>query len=208
VSARNQCAGPFGAVYSAYIERPWLARLIGRAMWGADLRPLYRSIEGLAALEGTVVDVPCGSGLELRGLSPGVRVVAVDIEERMLERTRRRAAERGLEVETLRADMRSLPLQDASADAVLSYSGLHMIEDPGTAVAEALRVLRPGGRLVGSAFVAEGSRRQRALFDAGARRGHAVPPALSDLTAWLAELDGLEVEGEGFVVFSGVKPAR
>ena len=29
MSAKNQCEGPFGAVYSAYIERPWLARLIG-----------------------------------------------------------------------------------------------------------------------------------------------------------------------------------
>jgi SAM-dependent methyltransferase len=205
VSAKNQCAGPFGAVYSAYIERPWLAGIIGRLMWGADLRPLYRSIEGLAALEGTVVDVPCGGGLELRGLRPGVRVIAVDIEDKMLERTRRRADERGLEVETLRADMRALPLADASADAVLSYSGLHMIEDPGTAVAELLRVLKPGGRLVGSAFVAEGSRRQRALFNAGARQGHAVPPARADLTGWLAGLRDLSVEGEGFVVFSGVR---
>jgi hypothetical protein len=33
---RNVCAGPFGAVYDFYIERPLLARLILRAMWGVD----------------------------------------------------------------------------------------------------------------------------------------------------------------------------
>jgi hypothetical protein len=32
----NICAGPFGAFYDFYIERPWLMRLIGRAIWGID----------------------------------------------------------------------------------------------------------------------------------------------------------------------------
>jgi SAM-dependent methyltransferase len=208
--ARNQCAGPFGAVYSFYIERPWLAATIGRLMWGTRLGVLYASIDRIGALSGTVVDVPCGGGLELRGVRPGqdVRFIAVDLEEAMLERTRRRAAGRGVAVETVRADMRSLPFEDASADAVLSYSGLHMIDQPEAAVAELLRVLKPGGRLLGSTFLDEGSRRQRALFAAGARSGHALPPARAALTGWLAGLEDLEIEGAGFVTFGGVKPAR
>jgi hypothetical protein len=35
---RNVCAGPFGAIYDFYIERPLLARLIFGAMWGVDPR--------------------------------------------------------------------------------------------------------------------------------------------------------------------------
>jgi ubiquinone/menaquinone biosynthesis C-methylase UbiE len=105
--------------------------------------------------------------------------------------------------------MRALPLEDASADAVLSYSGLHMIHAPEGAIAEAVRVLKPGGLLLGSTFVAEGGRRQRALFAAGARSGHATAPARADLTAWLEDgLVEVSVEGSGFVVFAGVKPAR
>ena len=41
---RNVCAGPFGAVYDFYIERPRLARLVLGAMWGVDPRPFYRSL--------------------------------------------------------------------------------------------------------------------------------------------------------------------
>src|SRR5665811_592966 len=94
---RNVCAGPFGAVYDFYIERPWLARLVLRAMWGVDPRPFYRSLSRVAELPdgATVLDVPCGGGVALRGLRPGqgVRWVAVDIEPAMLDRARRRAAQ-------------------------------------------------------------------------------------------------------------------
>jgi ubiquinone/menaquinone biosynthesis C-methylase UbiE len=79
-----------------------------------------------------------------------------------------------------------------------------MINDPETAIAEFARVLKPGGRLVGSSFVAEGSRRTRLLFAAGARRGLAVPPAGgATIARWLAAagLTDVEVSGRGFVVF-------
>jgi len=70
--ARNVCAGPFGAVYDFYIERPRLARLVLGAMWGVDPRPFYRSLTAVAELPSgaTVLDVPCGGGVALRGLRP------------------------------------------------------------------------------------------------------------------------------------------
>ncbi|HEX3391802.1 MAG TPA: hypothetical protein VHS55_04505, partial [Solirubrobacteraceae bacterium] len=66
---RNVCAGPFGAVYDFYIERPWLARLVLGTMWGVDPRPFYRSLSRVAELPdgATVLDVPCGGGVALRG---------------------------------------------------------------------------------------------------------------------------------------------
>ena len=87
---RNVCAGPFGAVYDFYIERPLLARLILGSMWGVDPRPFYRSLASVSSLPdgATVLDVPCGGGVALRGLRPGQRVhwVGVDIEPAMLAR--------------------------------------------------------------------------------------------------------------------------
>ena len=206
----NQCAGPFGALYDVYIDRPWLARPIGRLVWGFDVTPMYASMASIREVPAgaTVVDVPCGGGVALRTLEPGrdVRFVAVDLAPTMLRRLRAKAAKRGLaQVETVEADMRQLPLPDDSADLICSYSGLHMIDDPETAIAEFVRVLKPGGRLVGSSIVEEGPHRKRLLFRAGERRGHAVPPRDGATLRQLLEAAGLrdvELDGRGFVVFS------
>ena len=45
--ATNQCATAFGALYDFYIERPWLARAIGRVQWGIDVDPMYASIAAI-----------------------------------------------------------------------------------------------------------------------------------------------------------------
>src|SRR4051812_16657043 len=201
--ARNQCATAFGAFYDFYIERPWLSRPLGRLQWGIDVRPMYASMEviGRAGAGATIVDVPCGGGLALRALRPGqdARFVAVDIDERMLGRTRAKAAARGLDqVDTIAADMRALPLADASADLVCSYSGLHMVNEARDVVGELARILRPGGELVGTTFVEAGTRRQRALFRAGERGGMARPPADgATVGRWLTEAGLRDVEGGG-----------
>jgi SAM-dependent methyltransferase len=207
--AKNQCATSFGGLYEFYIERPRLSRAIGRCLWGVDVAGMYASMEiiGRQADGSTIVDVPCGGGLALRALVPAqdVRYVAIDIDPAMLARTRSKATARGLRaVETVEADMRRLPLPDAGVDLLCTYSGLHMINDPETAISEFARVLKPGGQLVGSSFVATGSRRTRLLFAAGARRGLAVPPADgATIVRWLeaAGLTAIEIDGRGFVVF-------
>ncbi|HEU4702454.1 MAG TPA: class I SAM-dependent methyltransferase, partial [Conexibacter sp.] len=149
----NVCAGPFGRFYDFYIERPRVAQLVGRLVWGVDVAPLYRSMAAISALAhgATVLDVPCGGGVALRAIRPGQRLrwIAVDVEPKMLARCERRARERGVDVELLQADMRALPRPDATADLVLAYSGLHMVGEPRVAVAELVRCLRPGGELLG-----------------------------------------------------------
>lgn len=212
----NVCAGPFGAFYDFYIERPWLAGVIGHAVWGVELAPLYASMAAIGKLDedATILDVPCGGGVALRGLRPGQRArwLAVDVERPMLDRFERRAAARdGLRVELLQADMRELPLPDASADLCLAYSGLHMVAEPAAAVAELVRCLKPGRELVGSTFLAEGSRRQRFLLGHGARSG--VNGALGtsrELRAWLEDggLADVAIDRDrGFTIFRGVRPA-
>ncbi|HEX8208352.1 MAG TPA: class I SAM-dependent methyltransferase [Solirubrobacteraceae bacterium] len=212
----NVCAGPFGALYDFYIERPWLSAVVGRAVWGSDVRPMYAAMEAIGRMGdgATIVDAPCGGGVALRALRPGqdVRYVAADLAPAMLDRVRGKAAARGLrQVEPVEADMRVLPLEDASADLFCSFSGLHMLGDPERAVGEIARVLRPGGTVVGSAFVAGGTRRQRLLFGVAERRG--AQPALgtrADHERWLREagLEDVSVEGRGFVVFGARKRSR
>ncbi|HWI94580.1 MAG TPA: class I SAM-dependent methyltransferase [Solirubrobacterales bacterium] len=211
----NVCAGPFGSFYDFYIERPWLVRLIGRLVWGVDASVLYTSMDSIARVPtgATIADVPCGGGVALRALDPAqdVRYLAADLSPEMLQRAGRRARERSLpQVELVVADMRELPFADGEIDLFLSYSGLHMVPDPGEAVAEIARCLRPGGRLVGTSFFSDCSRRARAIFAAGGRRGHPLPPSRADLLGWLATagFDDPSVGPEaGFAVFSGSKPA-
>jgi ubiquinone/menaquinone biosynthesis C-methylase UbiE len=204
----NQCAGPFGTVYDFYVERPWLMHGIGRLVWGIDAPLLYESIESTIpnVPDGaTILDVPCGGGVAFRGLRPDqdVRYIAGDLSEKMLARASERARAASLEqVELVTADMLALPFPSGTADLFVSYSGLHMVKDQEHAVQEIARCLKPGGELVGTTFLREGSRRQRMLFALGHRQGHALPPRREDLHRWLldAGFEGVKVQPEsGFV---------
>jgi hypothetical protein len=68
--------GGFGGVYSFYIERERLCRLIAALVWGADSRPFYASMRRIGEVRqgALIVDAPCGAGLAFRGLRPGQRV--------------------------------------------------------------------------------------------------------------------------------------
>ena len=98
------------------------------------------------------VDLGAGTGLLTLALAPRVReVVAVDISERMLERLDDVAVADGVHnVDTVVADLRRLPLEDESATLVVSNYAFHHLDDLGKelALAEARRILQPGGRLV------------------------------------------------------------
>jgi SAM-dependent methyltransferase len=205
------CAGPFGAVYDFYIERPRLARLVLGAMWGVDPRPFYRSLTAVAELPdgATVLDVPCGGGVALRGLRPGqdVRWIGVDIERAMLDRARRRASSHpDADVRLIKGDMYRLPFEDAAADLCLSYGGLHCLARPRAALEEIARCLRPGGRLLGSTFLAQGSLRQRLLLR---NDGFGSTGSAADLRRWLpaAGLTDVSIDREdGLAVFSALRP--
>jgi SAM-dependent methyltransferase len=76
-------------------------------------------------------------------------VTAVDTSERMLETARLLADERGLGGYTaIRADVAALPFSDATFDGVVSRYSAHHWPEVASALGEAARVLRPGGRVV------------------------------------------------------------
>jgi len=199
MARRDFYASPFGVVYSAYMERPGLSRLIGRVVWGADVKPYYDSMSAISEVRdgGVIVDCPCGAGPAFRGLSSPtkVRYVAADLSPSMLRRARKRAALRDLgDVEFFKADAAELPLPAGSADLFLSYWGLHCFDDPQAALTECERVLKPGGRLVGSCFVrGEDSLRQRLLIRPGSGDFGQVGTA-PEIEEWL-DAAGFEVAG-------------
>ncbi len=102
----------------------------------------------------TVLDVGCGTGADVRRfagrVAPGGRVTGIDASAGMVNVARRRAAEAGLAgaVEVLVGDATDLVFPDASFDAVTADRVLMHTADPHRAVADLIRVLRPGGRLV------------------------------------------------------------
>lgn len=98
---------------------------------------------------GVALDVGSGPGNVTaalgRAVGPGGLALGVDISAPMLARAV--AAEAGPNVGFLRADAQHLPFRDESFDAVVSIAMLHLIPDPAVAIAEMVRVLRPGRRI-------------------------------------------------------------
>jgi len=77
-----------------------------------------------------------------------VRLTGVELSPKMLEIAQRRAREIGLEADLRAGDAQDLPFRGASFDTVVCTLGLCTIPDDPGAVAEAARVLRPGGYLL------------------------------------------------------------
>jgi ubiquinone/menaquinone biosynthesis C-methylase UbiE/DNA-binding transcriptional ArsR family regulator len=99
---------------------------------------------------GRVLDIGTGTGRLLELLAPrAAAALGVDASRAMLALARSRLARPGLAHCAVRlADMYRLPLQDADFDFVVLQMVLHYAEDPAAVLAEAARVLAPGGRLV------------------------------------------------------------
>jgi ubiquinone/menaquinone biosynthesis C-methylase UbiE len=119
-----------------------------RAASPSVLGPLRKALAGAPGRR--LADIGGGTGNYARALrDEGWDPVVVDREPAMLAH----AASKGLE--TVQADAQRLPLDDASFDAVMLVSMLHHVEDQAAALAEARRILRPGGRLALMAFTRE-----------------------------------------------------
>ena len=108
--------------------------------WG-DLRPGE-----------TVVDLGSGAGfdalLAAQMVAPGGRVIGVDMTSAMLAKARRNADLLGIDsIEFREGYLEELPVADATADVIISNGVINLCPDKAAVLAEAYRVLKPGGRL-------------------------------------------------------------
>ncbi len=115
----------------------------------ADVEAAMRDMLGPAAL-GMLIDIGTGTGRMLELFAPdAVQALGIDRSSEMLRLARAKLAERGLANAELRqADLYALPMADAAADVAIIHHVLHFAQQPGAAIAEAARVLRPGGRVL------------------------------------------------------------
>lgn len=138
----------------------------------------------------TVLDLGSGGGIDVllsaRRVGPTGLVYGLDMTPQMVELAARNAAASGVvNVRFLEGRIERVPLPDASVDVVLSNCVVNLSPDKPTVLAEAHRVLRPGGRL--------------AIADL-ATRGPLPEAIRASLTAWagciagtldITELDGM-----------------
>jgi SAM-dependent methyltransferase len=103
------------------------------------LAPLWRELRrALAGLDGEIIDVGCGQApYRFMVASRCSRYVGID-----------RSATPVPGVELIDGDAHALPVPDASFDCAVSFQALEHMERPGQCLAEMVRALRPGGRLV------------------------------------------------------------
>jgi ubiquinone/menaquinone biosynthesis C-methylase UbiE len=96
----------------------------------------------------TVLEIGVGAGSDfIRFARAGAVATGVDLTDHAIALVRRRLELEGLEADLRQADAEKLPFPDESFDVVYSWGVLHHTPDSDRAIAEAQRVLKPGGRL-------------------------------------------------------------
>jgi phosphatidylethanolamine/phosphatidyl-N-methylethanolamine N-methyltransferase len=162
------------------------------------------SIERLRLASGDrVLIVGAGTGLDLDFLPSNLHVTAIDVTPAMLKHLERRADGTGRAVTARVMDARQLAFPDASFDAVVMHLILAVMPQPECGLREAVRVLKPGGRIaVFDKFLSDEERPslKRRLLNVIAK------PLFSDLNRRLGPLiapTSLVVERDEPVAFGG-----
>lgn len=146
----SELDSPTGAATGFYEQRQ-LDSLPGEArQWALGVgNPVSHA--ALATGE-EVVDLGCGAGVDVllaaREVGPSGSVTGVDFLAQMVERGRRFAVEAGLSnAFFVHGEIEDLPLPEESADVIISNGSINLSARKSRVLAEAHRILRPGGRM-------------------------------------------------------------
>ena len=158
----EQLQNPDVAVASQPFQMPDWG--IGRyERFAPDLEPAAEHVVELAGLHPgeRVLDLGCGTGnAALLAARAGAAVTGIDPASRLLEIARERLADDGLDGSFVVGDAQALPFRDGEFDAVLSVFGVIFAADAERALSEAIRVLKPEGRMLISVWLPGGARRR------------------------------------------------
>lgn len=160
------------------------------------------ALASIAAGE-TVVDLGSGGGVDCfvaaRKVGPNGRVIGVDMTPDMISKARANAAQAGFgNVEFRLGEIENLPVADNSADLILSNCVVNLSPDKPRVYAEALRILKPGGRVAISDIVAlqpipEEMRKDFAAYTGCIAGAAALPDLEAMLQATGFEAIGIEI---------------
>lgn len=132
-----------------------------------------------------VLDLGSGGGIDVllsaKRVGPSGKAYGLDMTDEMLELARANAAEAGLtNVEFLKGNIEAIPLPDASVDVIISNCVINLSADKDAVLAEAYRVLRPGGRFAVADIVIQGEPLPAEIRQSLALWSSCVSGALSD----------------------------
>jgi arsenite methyltransferase len=149
----------------------------------------------------TVLDLGSGAGADVlisaRRVAPTGKAIGLDMTDEMLDLARANAESAGVtNVEFVKGYLEDMPLPDASVDVVISNCVINLSGDKPKAIAEAARVLRPGGRFAISDVIADPDMDERTKADMAAWTG-CIAGALSEVefreTLTAAGLEEIEI---------------